>query len=72
MNTCLRCNGSNLNHGTLMGFSMIGFRPTNRDGKPAGNLVLNGAACLDCGAVSFSLDPKRVKEEIAKEESTEK
>ena len=66
--TCMKCNGSNLQSGELSNYTLFGFHPKG------GSLITNikATACLDCGLLVFSVDPEEVNAAIKNARRTEK
>lgn len=63
--TCPICNGANLRSGQMTSFSHAGFKID--DGATIPMTEIDGTVCLDCGALSLSIDPTRLKGSIKPE-----
>lgn len=72
MNTsakCDKCGGGNLEPGRVQGHFPLEFYPTKKKpGKwlPA-HVPVTGIACLDCGAITLSADPDKLKSSVSAE-----
>lgn len=62
-NKCLRCDGTNLNSGSLQSTGRVNFRARNTRFITArtGDIPVNAKICIDCGYVELVGDAVKAK-----------
>jgi len=60
---CPNCNGTNMEPGSLHSAGALHFRPEHAKflKLKTANIEVDAGLCLDCGFVSLTADPDRVK-----------